>query len=289
MTLLLTVWLAAAPPQADRLNAADASARAEAACELGRRRADSAPAVPALLAMLGDDIAVGPVECGMSPWLRRALQEKPDEWRKFETSPAREAARALSRIGQAALQPLLGATADANATVRRHAACALGEMEKSLARGPAADRLSRLLGDSSAEVREAAARALGELDVAAAVGALVARLRDDAPRVRAATAWALGEIDDKSAVKPLLPALADADASVRRQAAWALGELDDSLAVEALAGALEDKDAGVRKQAAWALGEIADQRAAGALSAALKDKSAEVRKQAAWALGELKH
>src|SRR6185503_3783363 len=108
MTLLLTVWLAAAPPQADRLNAADASARAEAACELGRRRADSAPAVPALVALLGDEIAVGPVECGMSPWLRTWLQERPQRWREFETSPAREAARALARIGSAALQPLLG-------------------------------------------------------------------------------------------------------------------------------------------------------------------------------------
>src|SRR5262245_48668789 len=141
MNLLLTLTLLAVPaPQFERLNASDPSARAEAACELGRRRAESAPAVPALLALLGDDIAVGPVECGMSTWMKSWLLERPEQWRKFETSPAREAAKALARIGQAALQPLLLATAAANFKVRRHAALALGEMEKSLARAAASER-----------------------------------------------------------------------------------------------------------------------------------------------------
>lgn len=239
-----------APAQREGLSAADPSARAEAACELGRRRSESAAAVPALMAMLGDDVRVGPVECGMSPWLRRALEAKPEQLRQFETSPAREAARALARIGKAAVEPLLAALGDASFKVRKHAAFALGEMESSLVRGPAAERLARLLRDGHEEVREAAARALGEIDVATAVAPLTASLRDEASRVRAAAAWALGEIDDRGAVEPLVGALRDREAEVRRQAAWALGEIDDSAAVEALGAAIKDADARVRKQAA---------------------------------------
>ncbi len=96
-------------PLVERLSAADASARAEAACELGQKGAAAAPAVDALVALLPDALRVGPVECGMSPWLRRMLEAKPEEWRRYETSPGREAARALARIGRPALRPLLAA------------------------------------------------------------------------------------------------------------------------------------------------------------------------------------
>src|SRR5512134_2383170 len=100
------------------LAVADASRRAEAACEVGRHRSEASHTVPALMRLLADDVLVGPVECGMSPWLRRSLEAKPEEWRRLATSPAREAARALAEIGRAALDPLLRALEDASFTVR---------------------------------------------------------------------------------------------------------------------------------------------------------------------------
>jgi HEAT repeat protein len=114
-------------PLVDRLQAADASARAEAACELGQKGAAAATAVDALVALLPDALRVGPVECGMSPWLRRVLEAKPDEWRRYETSPGREAARALARIGRPALRPLLAALAAESPRARANAAFAIGD------------------------------------------------------------------------------------------------------------------------------------------------------------------
>ena len=48
-------------PLVERLQAADASARAEAACELGQKGAAAAPAVDALVALL-------PTPCASGPW-----------------------------------------------------------------------------------------------------------------------------------------------------------------------------------------------------------------------------
>ena len=274
-------------PLVERLQAADASARAEAACELGQKGAAAAPAVDALVALLPDALRVGPVECGMSPWLRRMLEAKPDEWRRYETSPGREAARALARIGRPALQPLLAALSAESPRARQNAAFAVGEMEPREGRAEALGRLMQALKDDDAGVREACARALGEIDDPEAVPALLGSLRDKAVPVRAASAWALGEIEDKRAVEPLMRTLWDADAEVRSQAAWALGELEDARAVEGLMGALKDADRRVRTQVAWALGEIEDPRAVVVLVSAVADPDPEVRRQAAWALGEI--
>jgi HEAT repeat protein len=270
------------------LLSADASARAEAACELGRKGAAAAPAVRALSSLLGDGFAVGPVECGMSPCLRKQLEARPEDWRHFETSAGREAARALARIGRPALGTLMAALTATSAQARAHAAFGLGEMEAKDGRAEALSRLIQAAMDEDEHVREAVVKTLGEIESAEAVPVLLGALRDQATAVRAAAAWALGEIEDKRAVEPLVRALWDPEAEVRSQAAWALGQLEDRRAVPLLAKALADPDDEVRQQTAWALGEIADPGAAVSLARALKDSSPKVRKQAAWALGELK-
>ena len=243
----------------ERLSSPEASARAEAACELGRRRAGAASAVNALAALLPDALRVGPVECGMSPWLRRQLEAKPEEWRRFETSPGREAARALARIGRPALRPLLDALAAASPRARANAAFGIGEMEPRDGRAEALPRLMIAVKDGDEGVREACVRALGEIDDPEAVPVLLAALRDMAAPVRSSAAWALGEIEDARAVEPLIRTLWDADTDIRTQAAWALGEIADPRASGPLAKALKDASAEVRKQAAWALGEMKEQ------------------------------
>src|SRR5215471_5557357 len=120
---------AALRPLVERLSSPDASARAEAACELGRRVKSAAAAVDALAALLPDGLSVGPVECGISPWLRKQLEAHPEDWRRFQTTPGREAAHALARVGRPALRPLMTALAAPSPEARAHAAYGLGEMD----------------------------------------------------------------------------------------------------------------------------------------------------------------
>jgi HEAT repeat protein len=273
----------------DRLASSEAGERAEAACGLGQRGPSAVAAVDELVALLSDSVRVGPIECGMSPWLKKLVVSKPEEWRKFETSPGREAAKALARIGQPALQPLLATlSSSTSAVARANAAYGVGEMEPREGRAEALARLMQALKDDDVGVRMECAHALGEIEDPEAVPALLAAIRDKAAPVRGASAWALGEIEDPRAAEPLMRTLWDTDAEVRSQAAWALGELEDSRAVEGLMGALaKDSDGRVRRQAAWALGEIEDARAVVVLVQALRDRDREVRRQAAWALGEI--
>ncbi len=273
----------------ERLSSAEPSERAEAACRIGQRPSEGSAAVPALAKLLGDDLQIGPVECGLSPWLKKLLEAKPEEWRKFETSPGREAAKALARIGRPALDPLVLALRAPQAPARANAALGLGEMSPgdSSARGLAVARLIDALRDEDEGVRVESTRALGKMDSSDAVVPLLGTLRDNSARVRSEAAWALGEIDDPRAVEPLMRTLRDDDARVRGRAAWALGELEDKRAVEGLMLALKDADGDVRSQVAWALGELEDARAVPLLVRALQDKEARVRSQAAWALGEI--
>jgi HEAT repeat protein len=273
----------------DRLYSTDPVERAEAACQIGRRHRDAAPAIPILLTMLHDDAAVSRIECNMSDWMRRQANLSPDQLRWMETSPAKEAAETLGEIGDAAIPGLIRELQHADWKVRKFAAYGLGEAEPELERAQAVAALTERLVDSSADVREQSAWALGEIEDAAAVAALSEALQRDADRrVRLRAAWALGEIEHESAVPALVATLKDSDVSLRKEAAWALGEIESGLAVEGLVNALADADVIIRRQAAWALGEIEDAAAVGGLAAALAgDAEVAVRREAAWALGEI--
>ena len=87
----------------DRLYAANASVRAEAACQLRKQHRDATAAMSVLLSMLADDITVPAIECHMSEWLRRQLPVSADARKWAETSPAKEAADTLGHIGDAAV------------------------------------------------------------------------------------------------------------------------------------------------------------------------------------------
>lgn len=70
---------------------------------------------------------------------------------------------AFVTLGEKSLDALVAALGDADASVREHAADALGSLGSPLA-DPAVDPLRALLGDVDADVRFAAVTALGELD-----------------------------------------------------------------------------------------------------------------------------
>jgi HEAT repeat protein len=276
-------------PLVTRLYSADPKERAEAACQIGRRHAAGASAIPVLLSMLSDDVTVPALECEMSPWLRRTLPTSPDARKWAETSPAKEAAEALGDIGNAAVPGLLQALVHSDWKVRKFAAYGLGEVDRIVDLAGVVGALAGRLTDVHPDVRDRSAWALGEIEDVTAVEPLLKTLNDADARVRARVAWALGEIEHPSAVNGLVRALNDSDAAVREKLVWALGEIESDLAIDALLQTLGDPDVEVRRQSAWALGEIEHGSAVGGLVRALRDDDWNVRKTAAWALGEIEN
>jgi HEAT repeat protein len=207
-------------------------------------------AIPLLVAQLGDDSTTQFVRCWSSDWSPALETFK-------HSSPGEQAALALASFGRPALAALSNQLDSRNATVRRNAAWAIGELTNMVPgeRAGAVPQLITLLGDSDEWVRMAAARALGEVRDGRALELLVATLGDDNWHVRELAVWALSEMKDKRAVMALGNVLlSDARVEVRRGAAEALGEIRSAEALPYLKQALNDSE--VRAKAAWAIEEI---------------------------------
>lgn len=228
-----------------------AEERARTACKAGLQ--GDVAAIPSLIAMLGDDSKTQLMVCWNVGRWSPALQT-------FKhPSPGEQAAIALASFGTPAYEPLSQQLSSSNATVRRNAAWAIGELTNMAPgeRASAVPQLITLLGDSDDWVRMAAARALGEVHDSRALTKLVATLGDDNWRVRELAVWALSEMKDARAVNALCSVLlSDVRVEVRRGAAEALGEIASAQAIPTLKQALNDPDTSVRGKAAWAISEI---------------------------------
>lgn len=242
---------ASQPRREPQLNAPTADDRALNACNAGRR--GDAEAIPSLIAMLGDDTKTELVKCWETGRWSPALQT-------FKhPSPGEQAAIALASFGRQAFGPLANQLDSPNATVRRNAAWAIGELTAMLPgeRSSAVPQLITLLSDRDEWVRMAAARALGELRDRRSLDGLIAQLGDDKWRVRQVATWALSEMKNARAVAALCTVLlSDARAEVRRGAAEALGEISSAEALPSLKQALNDAEPTVSTKAAWAISEI---------------------------------
>ncbi len=240
----------------ERLQAPTASARAAAACEIGRLGHRSELPVAPLVAVLDDDRPTPAVRCRlerqMGRWARDFAGRELDTSEWPPTSPAREAARSLVRGNEDIVVPVLDALGAPDPTARKYAAWILGRREE-----------------------------------ARAVGPLVGRLGDDDPTVRAYVVEALGRLEDPTAVRPLTSGLTDPDARVREESAIALGRLAATAAVPALVDALRDADADVRVEAVRALGRIRDPQPVAALALLVDDQDAEISEAAVRALGRI--
>ena len=231
------------------LDSPSAQQRAEAACAAGRN--SDTEQIPVLIAMLGDDTKIELLRCWSDGRWSPALESFK------QPSPCEQAAIALASMGRAALQPLTNQLLSEDATVRRNAAWAIGELTNMPPgeRDGAVPGLISLLTDTDAWVRMAAARALGELRNHNAVPGLIANLADSDARVRELTVWALSELKDGRAVAALCNVLlSDLRAEVRRGAAEALGEICSPEALPSLKQALNDPAVNARAQ--WAISEI---------------------------------
>lgn len=232
-------------------DSANPQERARAACDAAQKQA--VELIPTLIAMLGDDTQTELIRCWEGTQWGPAL----DSFK--HPSPGEQAALALASMGPPAFEPLTNELSNSNATVRRNAAWAIGELTRMLpgTRAAAVRQLVNLLSDSDAWTRAAAARALGELRDERATEPLIATLSDADWKVRELSAWALNEMKEPRAVKPLCQLLLnDPKAEVRRAAAEALGEIRSAEALASLKQALTDPEPRVRAKVSWAISEI---------------------------------
>ena len=113
--------------------------------QLGKHGREGCSSYPLVIGMLGDSAGI-------------ELKTDPDSKISENTSPGIEAAVALGKIGDPALDPLIGALKDKNPHVRILAAVALEELENP----KAVEALIAALKDEDFDVQSSAARALGQ-------------------------------------------------------------------------------------------------------------------------------
>jgi HEAT repeat protein len=273
--------------QIESLSSDDPVKRASAACALGRMGERAAPAIPALLELLGDGAPIPTKNgCGNQepfedePW-------EPEYEQVKEPSPGEAATHALMAIGDQALEPLKDVLLRGDHwRARKNAAWALAHC------GEAVEQLVAALKDTAWQVRAQAAYALFQRggDSRQVIEALSAAVNDEAWQVREQAVFALGHKGSGEAdvVKPLIAALKHKDARVRASAAGSLWHCADSSAFEPLMEALKDEDPKVRKNAASTLGNRAGDREVQSLIAARNDPDSRVREGVRQALEVIK-
>ncbi len=162
-----------------------------------------------------------------------------------------EAARALGKLGDGALSPLLSLLKDTNSRRRYNAASALSH-----------------LGDPKAF-----------LD-------LLAALDDENDEVLARVVIALGKAGGKQALQPLIDTLFNSNPIVQKHAILAIGKLG---VVEPIIQILENKneDQDVRASAAFALGNFGNAQAYKPLLSVLNENNSHLVDEAVRALGKI--
>ncbi len=147
------------------------------------------------------------------------------------------AARALTRIGEPAVTPLIAVLEDeANSpAVRGTAAVTLGQIGHRRAIKP----LTEMLGAADTDVRYGAAMGLELFESAAAFGPdtvskLIAVLADDDARVRLTAADVLGHVGGERATDALVQVLYGNDPDLAARAAFALAKVGTPEAVSAV-------------------------------------------------------
>lgn len=158
------------------------------------------------------------------------------------------AAAALTRIGAAAVEPLLAALSATDPDLRLASVVVLGDVGDRRAAAPLAARLA----DVDPNVRAAAAEALGKIGGPDAAATLLAALDSDDPTLQLAAIEALAALrvcPDVGRLEPLL-----ADRVLRRPAYRALGASDDPRALALLASGLSEPARGAREAALAGIG-----------------------------------
>jgi HEAT repeat protein len=281
------------------------AARADAAFAIGGLGKQAAPAVPFLIGLLQDHGRMH--DGGLFVWEHPEVPHG-----LIPTSPGRQAAIALVRIGDPAVGALLEVLKDEKRSrpARRNAAFALGELEVQEAAGPLANGWKGLGTE--------AIIALGKIGGTVAVGPLIDALEDQWQRLfaqrwlvqlgrpavepltralhkeaehsveaRCAMAVVLADIGDRRAVPALIDAVQDQNTQLTWKAGRALASFADPRSGDVLVSLLDHEDWRVRKVAVDGMGRLGDRSLAAKIEPLLDDPDLTVRGHAALALGGL--
>jgi HEAT repeat protein len=271
-----------------RAESPDWRVRAAAARDLGLKREEAAPAVPALVRLLGEELSVSTDEvlpCFRAwealerigkpavPGLIEALEQGSPEHRE-------RAAAVLEGIGDArAVAPLIAALNDSNESVQDAAICAL----RTLADPRAVQPLSVLAKNRKQNdvCRRWAIRALGAFSTPEAIGVLAGILKDESERSfsRYNAAISLGTTRDHKAEEILLGMRHSPKKTVREGVYWGLGRTCNAQVVPLFIEAIKnfDEDVEVRRAAAIGLGRSMDATATHYLLSAVENQSIDQR------------
>ena len=250
----------------------DPEKRAWAAYRLAKLGRGAAPAVPHLGNLLEDDTAVV-----MSRYLGGGFRSS------TATTPAEEAARALAKIGQPAIDLLIRNLSNPNPLVRRLAAKALGQTGNL----STVDPLLRSLSDPDPKVRAAAAIGLGSLRHPLVAQKLLDAYDTVNPDIQTHVIYAMSQINDIIVVPFLVEKFSTQSPEVRAAIVHALGKIRDARAIDTLLLALKDPDEIVRANAAFALSSFYSVPIMDALIDQLSDDASSVRVAAMEALAAL--
>lgn len=175
----------------ERLYSSSSVERGKAARKLrGFRSGALKPAMPFLLGMLHDGANLKIIIDGNIPIAN--------------TSPGKEAAKTLGKIGEPAVEPLIAALKNKKSHVRKYAAVGLGIIKDPRAVEPLIALIDKEL---YSEVIEESVRALGAIPAPRVAEPLFSALKDEDSGVRAAAITGLVNIKDKRAFEPLIAKL----------------------------------------------------------------------------------
>jgi PAS domain S-box-containing protein len=193
-----------------------------------------------------------------------------------------EAARALARHGETAVELFLEKLDAGDYEVRRTIVRALGELKT----GRGVPALIEIL-ETDSEIAVEAARSLGQIGDARAFEPLVDLLETGDAGSRQAAVGALKSLAHPDTVARLCALLADSDANVREAAIRVVGQFGAKGCEAEIFECCKDKEERVRKAAVEQLPQIADERVVPVLVRVLKEDSPRVRAAAAQALGHI--
>ncbi len=246
-----------------QLSSPDPKRRAAAACSLGKMRERAAAAIPSLITLLSDGVAIDPAAA-----CKNEFPFEDEEWQPafdelHESTVGFAATQSLIAINEPAIDPLIKTLINGNDwRARKNAAWAL--FHRGGLNGKVMEALIEGARDDEWQVRAQSVYGLGhkgasQIDV---VPHLLKSLSDSHARVRQSAAMGLWHTANDSAIPVMIAALDDPDPAVRKELAQSLGNRVDNTSVNLLIAAAADKNARIRDGARDAL-KVVNQRASG--------------------------
>ena len=246
--------------------------RTWAVYNIGKLHSYAVNVAPYLVAMLGDTTTVV-----MSRYIDN------DYTSGTVTTPADEAVKAIAKIGDVAVKPLLKALKDKNQDVVLRAIKALGLIADSEAIKP----LIAFISHKNKRIRLEAANSLSHFKNPWVAEYLLASLKNKDAAIRSTALYALGKLKSPVTVPSLIQLLKDNDATIRLQALYVLSHFRDERVVRPLLAELRTKNTAYRLEVISALGNIRDYRVIEVLIGLLKDDNKHIRRAAADSLAQI--